>query len=408
MSTERGDLRVNITGNSAGFTAAMNQVKQQAKALQSSWSVGSVTGGLLGGLVGAFSLSSVQSMISSTIDAAKEIKALSEQFDISTDSVQKWQKALGKAQLDENAFFRVMDRVRAAREAARNDPTKRGVFDMMGMTGDAIGHMSDEEFTVKMLRSNASRPQINAIGGRGAARVGAALPYYDQAKPVMPGPVVDQVASGRVNLKQFWQMLGVGATVPFTKQFWKDMLTVEMDGMGGLMDQRRLGKMQSTYDDKKASKEDARAADDEAAFAELTRKDAEDKAANEKMSDAKEKLREAKRKGMTSGQRRVDTQSELSELDDRIKYYEDADGALGPSEMLKLAGLKTQRANLAAEMIQRPDAITPDSLAAIGGFTASSAASNPLVTIQRDQLTTQKQILDLLNTKSTGDFNPFA
>src|ERR1041385_2658741 len=99
------DLRVNITGNQSGFQATLQQATQSAKNFSNnlnrevgkSWVDAFSFKNLARGAAGFFGFEAIKNSLESLIQKGSELRQIAEQFDISTDSVQRWEKATGKA-----------------------------------------------------------------------------------------------------------------------------------------------------------------------------------------------------------------------------------------------------------------------------------------------------------------------
>ncbi len=92
-------------------------------------------GHLKAAIIGAFSIGAIEAFAHSMLEFGKDIKQLSEQFDISTDEVQKLQIAAIKTGLEFNNFGTALVKVgRARKEAAEGNAGLRKTFQDFGIT----------------------------------------------------------------------------------------------------------------------------------------------------------------------------------------------------------------------------------------------------------------------------------
>ena len=112
------ELKVNVGGNASGFQQVLNQVRTQAGAFNDSFQR-EVIGGwsglpakLIGGFAAAFSVESIKNYLSGIFETSRSIRDTAEQFDISTDAVQKWEKAMEKAGIQTGTFYRSLEAFR--------------------------------------------------------------------------------------------------------------------------------------------------------------------------------------------------------------------------------------------------------------------------------------------------------
>ncbi len=103
-------MPIDIDGNNAGFKLALEGAKEHAKEfteelrkeMGASW--GGVGRGLVGGIGAMLGFETVRRFIESTFQTANALKDTSEEFDVSVESVQKWEKAMGRAGLASRTF----------------------------------------------------------------------------------------------------------------------------------------------------------------------------------------------------------------------------------------------------------------------------------------------------------------
>jgi len=401
MSTERSDLRVNMTGNKTGFDAMLSAARREAKGfaeeISKGFSVGSIMSGTLGGFVGMASFQGFKDLMTGVFDRVRDIRETAEQFDLSTDSVQKWEKAMGKAGVTSQQFYRSLDFLRNKAAEARQEQGKRGDFDRLGIGLSQLAPGNEEALLKQILSSGATRPEINALLGRGGARLQSAMQFYANAKPSISESQVEQMfaiqaqsAQGKAFFRRwFLDAPIIGWTSVLTSDFWSDMGTLATGGVGALAAKRqgekaaRLARADLKAAANQRAEEDEFSYQNDEDLAKQLDQEAKDR---EKLWAAQEKLREVNRHGMTPGAARADRAREIAELNDRIKYYEDETGLLSPADLDKLTGLKTRRAQLFNEQRQAPPSFTADHLARVGLYTSSTIGFNPVLNIQREQL----------------------
>ena len=371
-----GKLTVDVDGNATGFEQALRASKASAAKFSSevreSWSPASFIKRGIAGLGAAASFEGVKSMIEGIIDKAVGIREVSEQFDISTDSVQRWEKALNRAGIQTTTFYRSLDQLRQKRALARGGDEKEGeAFTNVGLYSQAVGgEMSDEDLMHAVLKSGASRAQLKKLGVN--PRLQAAEAKFDaNGQPAMGSDDIRTIEESEGWVKANLNSLRAEAYRSQRQQFgWVRLLAglvsknplhlVEAltPASGGAEDAERA----------KGQREEAHEADMERQMAEGERVAKETAEAKAKQTEAQERLREAKRKNMTPGLRKQDMAAELKEMDERIKTYSDVEGALSPADAAKLAWLRTKREGLFGEMRQmnRPVEFEADAMAKSG------------------------------------------
>ncbi len=150
--------------------------------INSSWS--NIGKGFVSGIAGMFAVESVKSGLESFIEAGKEIKETAEQVDMSTESWQKWTKAVEDAGLSTDGFMRVIEALRQKRTDAFTDPKARGELTRLGFSDqDILGNMDMTTFATRALQNanqgDIQRGYLGAIIGDRGLKYATALPYYD-------------------------------------------------------------------------------------------------------------------------------------------------------------------------------------------------------------------------------------
>ena len=382
------DLRVNMTGKKTSFDQMLQSAEQQVKGFSSrvSSSFLNAPGGILGGIIGGFSFESIKGFVQSIFETAKGIRESAEQFDMTTDSVQRWEKALMKAGVTNQQFYRSMDTLRAKMQEAREDPTKRGDFRRVGLGVEDLASGNEESVLRQILSSGASRPEINALLGRGGAKLGAAMPYMSGSNPVYSETDLENVHKLETSSGKFWAgMKGVATKtvlgwVAFAKAGFdlrQVMINAATDGIAASQaQQKRTAQAKKDAEDEKAYNDNI-----------LARKRAVETSAQAvKAREYDIQLAEAQRHGMTPGQARADRASEIRAINKAIQNFDSPNDLWTADDTLRLNKLKTRRAQLMNEQRQAPPSFTADHLARVGLFSSASLQFNPALGIQQQQL----------------------
>lgn len=381
--SENARLGVEMSLNTSGFSQMLNMAKTHVSkfsqevgaGVTKSW--GGLGKGLIGGIVGAFSFESVKGFIKGIAETAEGIKDTAEQFELSTDAVQQWERALMKANITTSVFYRSLETLRMKRQEAREDPSKRGVFDQIGLGNEAIGYnLTDEQFLRAVLRSGASRMQLRELGGAGLARLRAALPDVDTA-PALSEEAVEDISRMSNEMKAAKRaikdqsikaafsnrgqaaLMGPDSGLLFGSAAWMDESEKESAAKKKERDAERL----------RQAKEDAWEADMQVSTRELEAELKKEATAKEQLTAAQERLKEARVRNLNTTERRAAMQEELATLDERIAYYKEANGALGTSDLTKLAKLETERETLLGQLKEKPTTLATDSLTRMGLIT---------------------------------------
>jgi hypothetical protein len=396
------DLRVNITGNRSGFQQVLDESRTHAKkfADELGKEVGDSWGGIgksiVGGIAGFLSVEGIKEFIGSGMEAARTIKETAEQFDLSTDSVQKWEQALDKAGVAQATFYRSLETLRSKREEARQDPSKREDFRALGLTDQALdASVSDEDLLKRVLTSGKSRALIDKVLGSRGARLGAALPLVRNEAPAMDTGTIEGSAEAGKAAKSFWhQSLAFSAGVG--SALWKSMAH-PIETLGNMMaDNANAGRTQEAqnlFKDHQAAKQaaqDKKDADEEMARAERHRQLLAGEEKKEHDEDAAQRLEEARRGNMTIGQRRDSLHAELNEVATRIlkerrllenggltaeekdKLTPDEQKKLIEQRQIRFENDQSRREKIYGDLREKPFDIPADSLAKVGLFTSAA------------------------------------
>ncbi|GEM_PF-2665294 len=384
--SENARLGVEMSMNTSGFSQMLNQAKTHVSkfsqevgaGMAKSW--GGIGKGFIGGIVGAFSFESVKGFIRGIAETAEGIRDTAEQFELSTDAVQQWERALLKANMSASVFYRSLETIRVRRQEAREDPSKRELFEQIGLGNEAVSYnLTDEQFLRAVLRSGASRMQLRELGGTGLARLRAALPDIE-SEPMLDEETIrsasrvsnelkaarralkdETVRAGLSNRGQA-ALMGPDSGMAFGSYDWMVESKKESEAQKKAREDERL----------RQAKEDAWEADMALSTKELEAELKKEATAKEQLTAAQERLKEARTRNLSTTERRAAMQEELATLDERIAYYKDAEGALGTSDLTKLARLETEREALLGQLNtarEKPTALATDSLTRMGLIT---------------------------------------
>jgi hypothetical protein len=411
--SEKGQLEVGITGNASGFRQVLNGVKAQAgqfskeldAGLSHSW--GGIGKSMVGGIVGALSFESVKGFFGDMFNRAGEIKEVAEQFDISTDALQEWEKAAQRAGVTATTFYRALETLRQKRQEAREDPKKAEAFDEIGLGNQARGPEKDVELLRQILESGASRPQLKDLLGPRGARLKASLPFLG-GEPMFSEKDIENAAQikqagvtfwGSVKafgLKLFtdplslpWQPTFGSATAPEYNKDFQRLATEKRDAEKKAHEER----------DRKEAEEDAKAAEQLAADRKLQVDVAKESEEKVKRVEIEERLRDAKRKNMTTGARRASLQSELANVDSKIEHLKPFFDILGESDKARLAGYEIQHETLTGELRKKPIELGADGIAKSGLFSGAALNFSMGDGTQKAQLDVQRQMLRELQAR---------
>lgn len=411
----QGDINVTVSSNWIGFKQGLDEARAHAKAfgksvqtdVAESWTgAGKSIVASLGGYMG---FQAVKDFIGSIFSRVGELKDMSEQFDISTDSVQEWEKALRKAGLSTNLFFRALETLRTKRAEALETPSKMGAFSRLGLEGMARGAATDVELLRAMLGSGASRVELNEMLGRGGGKLRATLPFLGGQPLFSEQDVEDIDKAGKFwqNIKDFAR--AVGAKILMTNVDFKGMAEKLIFLFNPTLAAKRMADRLANEQTKKNAEAKARADEQRelsirAQIEDEQRADEEAADRNHKLEAAQQKLKDVRRKGMTPGEQKVALRGELELAQERIQFWQDLQD-LDPSYKLKFLEAQTKAAELRNELnplSKGPDFGGGDSLARLGIFTQAGLLYAPGVDINRQQLEVLRRIET--NTRQTiGD-----
>ena len=456
-------LRVDMTGNSTGFQQMLNTAKSQAKAFSNSVShdIGSSWGGIgknfAAGLAGMFTVQGLKSGLDWFINTGKEIKEQSEQVDMSTDSWQKWSKAIDDSHLSISGFMRIVETLRQKRTEALTDPKVRGKFTRVGLSdADITGDMDMSEFTKRVLaaanRGDQQRSYVADLIGNRGLKYGSAsiLEKQEKAKPKFSTEDIKNADEADSMMKKVYGAIGraiIGAVETLRNgyriAFWskKDW---HMDALNRGME---LGK----YADPEVLKEQARrkaeaaakAAAKAAANQPYKEKNVEKDPMDAKLAQQREeialheqerqqRLLDSQRGLMTIGDRRASIMGEMPKLAAQIAernakmkgeaFLTDAqkkelEGVTGKARQFEINALRTkfqdQTDNLrvrynkdTSDLKEKPINYNVDSMAKTGLYSASNVAFSPLLSEQQKTNMLLHQVV--LNTKKVPYQDPMA
>lgn len=417
------DLRVNLTGNRSGFQAMLQGARSEAKKFSSelgkeaggSWKDVFNTSNLAKGAAGFFGFEAIKASIESLIQKATELKEISEQFDMSTDSVQQWEKSLGKAGVSFNTFARAIETLRQKRQAAGDDFKNLEPFRKVGISSDEVFNGNDQEIIKKILQSNASGADVADVLGPRANRMRAALPYLNKMQgkemPFTPGDIKTlheaelEMNSGKSMMQKWNLQFGPGRSFIMLSQLFggkfkesgKSLLDLSTAGAFSELGRRKA---------KVAGTSGAAGGDAESNVepTHINTSQAEAKAAKEakeyadKRAEAEHRVLEAERENMTIADRKLSIEKELLDVKERLHDL-DIYGPLTKEEEMERLKLQARGSSLLHELKEKPLNFSADSMSKVGLYSASSLAFNPVLGIQQEQLNELRGIHNTLRVK---------
>lgn len=354
------DLKVNLDGNSSGFERMLNTAKVQAKAFGNTVSqdVGSSWGNIgkmfAGGIAGALSFEAVKGFVKDMFETAKSVKDISEQYDISTDAVQKWEKAVNKAGVGTATFYRTLETFRQKRaDAVGGDTKAQSLFNAAGMGDDIYGNKDDAELIQKLLEGNSTREQQRDLLGTRGPRLKAALKFLKKAPLYTEDDIAgmssfsDDMGSLYGTAKGVGAMAVMGAGKLFNPKNWGDILGQVWDsafnsnlvGQGSLLNARResLERLQHP----KPGQPHHYKFDNKAEL--------EAQSIAERKATIEERLEKVRREGMAPLEKRKSIENELTETRKKIKGF-GSEFERDSNEDLKVGELKIREAQLMNEL----------------------------------------------------------
>ena len=319
-------LKINIDGDASGFKTTLDAVRMQAKQAGAEMSqsiTGSWTGALkagVAGLAGFAGFEGLKSLVEHRNEQVRTIRELAEAFDMSTDSVQAWQRAMEKAGQSPQAFFAALDILRSKQREAATNPSAMRPFLAAGLTEKETLGLNAEDLAKRLLSGNVARPILRQLLGRSGPRFQAAMEYMDGGKPMYSEAEIE--GQKKVDLASAKLKAIVSKAADAQIGFWSFMLSGHpMDAFRHLSGASTLGKIISpawanilatavrggagaptaaTVERAQADKDSAEERADLAAEA----KDAATREADAKRHEAEQKLTKAQEAGMTTEHRR--------------------------------------------------------------------------------------------------------
>lgn len=409
------DLRVNMTGNRSGFQAMLQAARAETKRfaqeigheVSSDWTASVKRIGA--SFVGFLGFETLKAHIEGLIEKGSELRQTAEQFDMNTDSVQRWEKALGKAGVSWGVFTRALETIRQKRQAAGEDFKQLDPFRKVGLSSDDVFNGTDEEVMLKILRSN-DRAAINDIAPR-LARIKAAVPYLQGGSVPFSEQDIDQLHKNELQMKaaqsaiqKFSMKYGPGRWWINMNRHVGAMLAGDWKGMfsgmpikseqdilpPGTANSQVLGPPMPT------DESDERRINTAEAEAKLAKEKAE---YQEKELEFAQKLTDAQRENMTIADRRASIEQELLETKERLAELEKFMGPLTKEQTEESRRLLLRQQSLTHELKEKPLSFSPDSLAKVGLYSSSSIAFNPVMGVQQEQLNELRGIHNTLRTR---------
>lgn len=200
-------LRVDMTGNSTGFSQMLRKARMETKEFaktlddetgRSFKNVARTLRDTFVAMAGFEAFEGVKGAVEWFIDSGNQIKDISEQLGMSTDQWQKWADAVQQAGLQTEGFARVIESLKQKRTEALTDPKARAELSQLGFTdADISGNMSTSDFTRKALENATNggpyaKKAFDTIAGVEGVRYTRALDYLPQAQSVFTDENIKQ------------------------------------------------------------------------------------------------------------------------------------------------------------------------------------------------------------------------
>jgi hypothetical protein len=410
--SEKGDLRVNLSGNQSGFQAMLSNAKQTATKFShevgQSWSSGLVRSGI-GGLIGMFGFEALKSSFESFISRATEIKHLSEQLEMSAESTQKWAKAAEAVGVEFGTIQQVLEAIQQKRIDALTDPKAASLFEQLGIPRkDILTEGKDIRQAVMLagLQSEEKRNIVGEIVGRRGLKSLPAATVFDQATAQF-GPealkAAEEAHSAGKRISAFFGRAVGDAASAFA--YLKDLMTDNPQGRKSQWFPK--GELRGTQRERMAA--GAYGADIGAIVETVKdplqslKRDLEIERQNS-IDAAQESQRAQERRLLAPGQSRISLMQELLRTRRKIEDEEmrKAPDTLKTDEEKRdweakheerLAGLRGKLAGYQYDLRERPIMMGADALAKSGLFGASSLNTiNGTVDIGKQQLYELREI----------------
>jgi hypothetical protein len=415
-------LKVDVTGSSSGFEQALNAAKQHAdkfgqelnrsgQEASKSWATG--ISSLAGGIAGAFSFEAIKGFIADMLQTGKSIRETAEQFDISTDAAQKWDRALEKAGVSQGVFIRSLETLRQKRQEAREDASKLTPFKDLGLGSQALDpKVSDLQLLDLVRNSGASRTSINELLGRRGATLKNVHP--EGASPDFSETDLEKMHGLEQKSNSIWREIRregsdtlIGIFSLFSSEEWSKRWE-NLKGNGNRMKAiEELDRANAKLDEDNQAKQDADDAKKIQDRAEL-RKHLLAGDSGRELEEGEFHLRGAERGNMTIGARRNSLRKEVADITKRILMERSAldhglsdseKAALSPDEQRKLLDQwklnllsdQAKKAGLLGELRERPHDMHADSLSHSGLFTGAALRAGNAATGKMDHLLTLTQ-----------------
>lgn len=150
----RLSLEALLTLSTSQFYSSMNKVDGAVK---------NFAGGLKSAIAGAFSVGALVMWTKSVVDHVTQIKDMSEQYNISTDAVQRLQLAASKVGLEFDQMGKALFKLRAAREeAVKKGGDKERIFGEWGISIDQLNNKFVTE--IDLMDMLATKMEEGATG----------------------------------------------------------------------------------------------------------------------------------------------------------------------------------------------------------------------------------------------------
>lgn len=184
------EVRGKLELDGSGWEATMRRAEKGVTNLGNE-----ALGALKGQIAAAFAVGAVEEFIRRTVESVYKIKNLSEQFDLSTDQVQKYSRAAEHVGLQFEDVGRAIDKLgKTRKEAGEKEGEALHELEKYGLTLEDIRNplLQNIDLIEKMrgkmeelARTAEGRQELQEFFGRGGARFGAVFDEADKQKDIV-------------------------------------------------------------------------------------------------------------------------------------------------------------------------------------------------------------------------------
>lgn len=208
--------------NTTPFNRNLRQATRDAKRAGKEFgeAFGELAASKLGAVGGAYAITS---LIDKTIESVNHIKELSEQFRVSTDTIQLWDRAAARVGMTAEDIGNAFNRLKKAREGAitKDDVGSFGAFGI-GMEELKNQALSTQDIMDKMREASEGHPITDsedvagmALMGRSGAKVLSAMEQLNALGPVhlIPKEDIDNLHEASERIKELNRDIQAGVAI---------------------------------------------------------------------------------------------------------------------------------------------------------------------------------------------------